>query len=472
MLRLVKGGTDEPAEDPVARVLREGVVVGLANHTELVSRTGTRRQIADSAAPIRAAGPSTGPGQGPVRGVVMVFRDVTERYRLEEQVRQSQKMETVGRLAGGIAHDFNNLLVAILGGADLLAQTEGLDAETRAVAAGVREAATRGAELTRSLLAYARKSPARVKPLDAHEAIQGALQVLARTIDKSIAVESALKAGSVVIKGDLAQLQQMVINLGLNARDAMPEGGTFRIATRNVRLALEDCAALDAQQLSPGDYLEILLADTGSGMTREAAAHLFEPFFNTKAPGQGTGLGLAAVYGTVRSHGGWVGVETAQGQGTTFRVLLPLSAERLEARTERRAEKPLEKGSGRVLIVDDEPTVRMFAEGVVEQAGYEVTTAKDGEEAVRLFKEAGGKFAAVVLDMVMPRMNGIATFEALRAVVPDLHAVISSGYHDDPKVEELAASGRVVFLAKPYTAGGLMEALAAIAKKAAVGSKS
>jgi PAS domain S-box-containing protein len=460
ILRLVKGGTDEPADDPVSRVLREGVVVGLANHTELIARDGTRRQIADSAAPIRA------PGSSAPRGVVMVFRDVTERYRLEDQIKQAQKMETVGRLAGGIAHDFNNLLVAILGGSDLIEQTEGLDSDTRAIAAGVREAATRGAELTRSLLAYARKSPSMVKPMDAHEAIAGALKVLSRTIDRGVAVQSELKAESAVVKGDATQLQQMVINLGLNARDAMPQGGTFRIATRNVLLAPSDCAALDPQ-LKPGEFLEILLADDGTGMSAEATAHLFEPFFTTKAPGQGTGLGLPAVYGTVRSHGGWIGVETAPGKGTKFRVLLPLSEAGLEKKApEKRAEKAAVRGSGRVLLADDEPTVRLFAQTVIEQLGYQVTAAKDGEEAVRLFQEAGGQFAAVVLDMVMPRMNGIATFEALCALAPQLHAVISSGYHDDPKVQELAASGRVLFLAKPYTAAGLGEAVAAVAKRA------
>jgi PAS domain S-box-containing protein len=378
------------------------------------------------------------------------------RRQLEVQLRQVQKMEAVGQLAGGIAHDFNNMLGAIMGSADLLAQRTADDPAARELVSMVVEATERAADLTRQLLAFARNRTADPRPTDLHRAITDAVALLRRSIDPSIRVHLDLAATGAVVLADPARLQSAVLNLGLNARDAMPAGGEFAIATGELELDAGQCAA-SPFPLRPGRHLVVTVSDTGVGMGKAVLDRVFEPFFTTKPQGRGTGLGLAMVYGTVKDLHGAITVASSPGAGTSFRILLPASA------TAADTAPPVEAaahGHGCVLVVEDEPVVRTMAECMLASLGYRVLLAADGREGVDLYTANRWSVDAVLLDLVMPRMNGRETFLALRRLDPLLPMVLTSGFSRDLVVDELRALGRCGFVAKPYRTVELGRAIA------------
>ncbi len=358
VFRIVQAQTRQPSENPVEQVLATGEVVALANHTVLIAKNGTEFQIADSGAPIRN-------DKGAVVGVVLVFRDVTERYALEEKLRHSQKMEAVGQLAGGVAHDFNNMLAAILGAADLMAIKIPKDDLTRKYVDIVAKSAERAAELTRKLLAFSRKGEVETVVVDMHQVIRDVVTMLEHTADKRVRIETSLTAEPSTVMGDFVQLQSALLNLGVNACHAMPEGGSLTFSTRLTELDPIACRN-SAFALKSGWHIEVDVRDTGCGIPVENIGKVFDPFFTTKEVGKGTGLGLAAVYGTVMQHDGSVTVYSEVGRGTVFHVLLPVVGHRA-ATTEPTAD--IVRGSGTILLIDDEEAIRVGDSGRVGLPG-------------------------------------------------------------------------------------------------------
>jgi PAS domain S-box-containing protein len=375
-----------------------------------------------------------------------VVEDVTEQRRLEEQLRQAQKMEAVGQLAGGIAHDFNNLLTAIVGYATLLDRSLAPNSPDREDVQEIIGAARRAANLTQQLLAFSRKQVLRPKVLDVNAVVRDLERILQRVIGEHITLRTSLDPGLAAIRADASQLDQVIMNLAVNARDAMPTGGRLTIETANAPLDPE--LARVHQEAPAGDYAVLTVADTGSGMSAEVKAHLFEPFFTTKEVGKGTGLGLATVYGIVLQSGGFITVDSEPGHGARFHLYFP-PAEQVEPEAVGAAE-PASVGSGTVMLVEDEEGVRHLARTVLSRYGYRVLEAADGGAALRLAAEHVGPIDLLLTDVVMPGMSGAelaGKFLALRPNVPVLYA---SGYTDEAIVHHGVRGGEVPFLQKPF----------------------
>ena len=388
---------------------------------------------------------------GNVAAIVATGRDVTERLRMEDRLRQAEKLQGIGRLAGGVAHDFNNQLTGMLANADVLVEALASTPELRAAAEQIRAGAQRSARLTRQLLAFARKGNVMAVPVDVHEAVADVITLLRRSIDKRIAIATDLRAVPSVVIGDPTQLHNALLNLALNARDAMPDGGTLRFETRSVDLPPERRAQLHVA-LPAGPLVEITVADDGAGMDAETLAHVFEPFFTTKPTGQGVGLGLAAVYGTVESHGGAVTVASTPGRGTTFTLWLPLAAAEPSAAEAAGPVAPHAAPArrARILIVDDEQIVRETLARLLRRDGHDVLSAAGGVEGVTLYSGAWREIDLVVLDMVMPDLGGPQVHAALTAINPAVRVVISSGYAVEGAMTEVVAGGRAWVLQKPF----------------------
>jgi nitrogen-specific signal transduction histidine kinase/ActR/RegA family two-component response regulator len=349
--------------------------------------------------------------------------DVTAQRHLEDQLRQAQRLEAIGQLTGGVAHDFNNLLTVIIGNAELLALELAADPERRGLAESTLAAARRGAELTNRLLAFARRTPLEPRVIEVHRLIDGMDGLLRPTLGEHIEIEITRDPDPWTALVDPAQLEGALLNLAINARDAMPGGGRLTIATRN----LDRVPGALAGELAPGRYVAICVTDTGIGMAPEILQHAFEPFFTTKPQGKGTGLGLAQLYGFARQSGGCVRLDSEEGCGTSVTLYLPATA--AEAQTARSVPaEGLPRRRGRILLVDDDDDVRRVATAMVAELGYEVVTAVAGEEALGLLAEGG--FELMVTDIAMPGMNGVELGHRARRLVPDLPILFASGYAD------------------------------------------
>ena len=380
-------------------------------------------------------------------------RDVSERRRLEEELRQAQKMEAVGRLAGGIAHDFNNLLTAIggYGGLALDRLKVGQTVERRDLEEIVR-AAKRAAELTGQLLAFSRKQILQPKRVDVNELVRDLTRMLTRLIDADIEIRTDLERDLSAVKADPAQLEQVLLNLVVNARDAMPDGGRLTIATETVDVD----GSGDDETVLPGRYVVLSVRDTGTGMDEDTRARLFEPFFTTKEVGKGTGLGLAMVYGFVKQSGGFVTVDTAPEQGTSFHIYLqPLDVEPFETGTLEPSAASSTPGSEVVLLVEDEEIVRKLIRQMLEQSGYRVVEARDGEEALRLAGDGLEHADLLLTDAVMPKLGGPALAERMAEAFPTLKVVFMSGYTEEAIVKDGVLRPGTRFLQKPFTAAQL-----------------
>jgi PAS domain S-box-containing protein len=381
-----------------------------------------------------------------------VVRDTTARKRLEDQFRQSQKMDAVGRLAGGVAHDFNNLLTVINGYSDLLLMDQPAGDPGREPLAAIRDAGERAARLTQQLLAFSRKAIVEPKTLDLNALVEDSARLLRRLIGEDVVLLVRPDPALPPVHADPGQLEQVLMNLVVNARDAMPTGGRLRVETRAVAHAPDDPARPPGRR--PGWYAELCVSDTGHGMTDEVKGKVFEPFFTTKGVGKGTGLGLAVVHGVVEQSGGHIAVESAVGAGTTFRLLFP-AAEAADARTGPGASGVTRRGTETVLLVEDEAAVRRIARLALEGQGYAVLDAGGGAEAIALAAGHPDPIHALVTDVVMPGMNGRQLAEALRAARPGLRVLYMSGYTDDAVVRHGVFEAADAFLQKPFTPLGL-----------------
>ncbi|MBL7180809.1 MAG: PAS domain S-box protein [Desulfobacterales bacterium] len=392
--------------------------------------------------------------EGHPEGMWTTIRDITDRKEAEKQLLHFQKMEAVGTLAGGIAHDFNNLLQAIQGYADLLLLDKNeSDAEYRKLQQ-IAYAAQRGGELTRQLLTFSRKVESKKLLLDLNRTVRQAINLLKRTIPKMIDIELRLAEPLKAVNADPSQVEQVIMNLAINAKDAMPEGGRLIIRTENASLDEEYCRThLGA---TPGDYVLLTVSDTGHGMNRGTLDRIFEPFFTTKEVGKGTGLGLAIVYGIVKSYHGYITCSSEPGAGTSFKIYFPAMDKEAEPE-EQETEAPVSGGTETVLLVDDEDAIRDLGKQILEKLGYNVLTAVDGESALDLYRREQGRIDLVILDLIMPGMGGKRCLEKLLKSNARAKVVIASGYSDTGPVKETIEKGAKNFIGKPYEIRKMLE---------------
>jgi len=378
-----------------------------------------------------------------------VFKDITQQERLERQLQQAQKMEAIGTLAGGIAHDFNNLLQAILGYTQILIIGKKENDPELSKLEQIEKSAMRASELTQQLLTFSRKVESKLRPVDLNLEVKQVQKLLKRTIPKMINIELHLEEDLHVVKADPAQVEQIMMNLAVNARDAMPEGGHLVIETENVFLDEQYCKT-NAGAV-PGQYVCLSITDTGHGMDRETLDHIFEPFYTTKEVGKGTGLGLSMVYGIVKSHRGYIMCYSEPGTGTTFKIYLP-AVEKEDQGEEAEPEREVKAPGGKetILLVDDEELLRDIGKEILEQFGYTVLTASNGESALKRYSEKKEEISLVILDLMMPGMGGKQCLEQLLVMAPDTKVVIASGYSVNGPTKATLEAGARGFIKKPF----------------------
>ncbi len=396
--------------------------------------------------------------EGEVRYLSCVLRDLTELRKLERQLRQSQKMEAIGQLAGGVAHDFNNLLTVILGYTSMILAKLTADDRNYAPLEAVRDAGNRAAALTRQLLAFGRRTVVQNQVVCLNDVIVETEKMLRRLIGEDIALQTQLADELESIEADPTLLGQVIMNLAINARDAMPRGGCLTLATGNRELAADELLSHDESPLAPGCYEELTVADTGQGMSPAVQSRIFEPFFTTKDVGHGTGLGLSVVLGIIQQARGAVTVETEPNRGSTFRVFFPIVVENpTDAQPAERS--PSVRGNETVLIVEDEPSVRRLAAEVLTQSGYHVIVAPHGDEALSRVDELSGAIDLLVTDVIMPGLGATELAAALRSKFPRMRVLYTSGYSDELIVRRGIQRGDEPFLDKPYTPDALAKAV-------------
>jgi signal transduction histidine kinase len=388
--------------------------------------------------------------EGRLVGILGIGRDVTERVQLEQQLRQAQKMEAVGRLAGGIAHDFNNILTAITGYADLLLEDLGATDPRRQDADEIHKAADRAAGLTRQLLAFSRQQVLQPTVIEVNKLVGDLEKMLRRLLGEDVELTTRLAPTTGRVKADPGQLEQVIMNLAVNARDAMPTGGKLTLETGN--MDLDESYATDHYPARAGPFVMLAVSDTGIGMSEETQAHMFEPFFTTKEKGKGTGLGLATVYGIIKQSGGFIWVYSEVGHGTTFKLYLPRVeelAERAAAPAQARA-RPA-RGTETILVVEDEAPVRNVARQVLERHGYTVLEAASAEAALDLATRYSGTIHLLLTDVVMPGLNGRELASRLADLRNDARVIFMSGYTDDAVTRHGVLEPGAAYVQKPFT---------------------
>jgi PAS domain S-box-containing protein len=455
------------------RVLAEGRRLELEEQNPAAGKLRTVRVVKT---PVKDA-------DGKNVGVLGIFWDVSEQRLLEDQLRQAQKMEAVGQLAGGVAHDFNNLLTVVLGNVELLRHVLPAEGPNHKLLEETQKAALRATELTSKMLGFSRRTTLRLEPLDLNAAVEETFGLLRHTIDRRIVLTSRAADEPWLVHADAAQMNQVLMNLCLNARDAMPEGGTLAVETANV--VLDNAAARRHLEARPGEFVRLSVTDTGEGIAPETMPHIFEPFFTTKQPGKGTGLGLAMVFGIVNQHQGWIectspyapdalgrepgaraaGDNNHAGQraaGARFDIYLPRYLPKIVVET---ARPPVMNGAacaGRetVLLVDDEPMIRNLGRTILQAFGYSVQLAEDGVEAVEMYRREQRRIDLVILDLMMPRLSGQDAFRQLLKINPHVRVLFASGYSGEP-IFGPEGERALGFLAKPYRPDDLARAVRA-----------
>ena len=379
--------------------------------------------------------------------------DITEQKSLEEQLRQAQKMEAIGVLAGGIAHDFNNILAAILGFAELLRMRMTADAKSRTYIDQILNASERASQLTHSLLAFSRKQVMTIGEVDLNDLVAKLGKLLVRVIGEDIELRTVLQPKSTPIMADGGQIEQIIMNLATNARDAMPNGGILTIVSGLEEVDRTFCEAHGCE--TPGRYALLTVSDTGTGMDEDTKKRIFDPFFTTKETGRGTGLGLAMVYGIVHQHNGFIDVESEPTKGTTFRVYIPVR-EAAAAEKSTVLRKAIAWGAETILVAEDDPTVRELTQIVLESYGYHVIPAVDGQDAVAKYVENKDNIDLVILDMIMPKMSGLEAYKVIKDMKPEIKALFLSGYTADKIRKEGLIPENVGLAAKPISQHDLL----------------
>jgi PAS domain S-box-containing protein len=401
-----------------------------------------------------------------VCGMVLNSRDVTERKQLEQQFLQSQKVQAVGQLAGGIAHDFNNILTAILGFTDLLLKQVPAREGMRSNAEEIKKAATRATSLTKQLLAFSRKQELRPRVLDLNGVVSEMDNMLRRLLGEHISLITLLHADLGRVKADPSQIEQVIMNIAVNARDAMSSHGKLIIETGNATLDAQYCHC--RPDASPGEYVMLALSDNGAGMTPEVRTRLFEPFFTTKELGKGTGLGLATCHGIVKQSGGHISVYSEVNQGTTFKIYLPRIYEALDVNPQREKPMQMQSGNETVLFVEDEPMLRELGLVVLSGLGYRVIPADNGVQALRVLNQhKGPEIHLLVTDVIMPEMGGKELAERLRLLSPRTKVLFCSGYTEGAAIQEGRLDPNICFLQKPYDIVTLASKVREVLKSAA-----
>lgn len=432
-------------EEEIRRIYNAIAAQNVYHRTDMLRRE--RQRIIHEEITVYPLGPE---------GAVIRIDDFTERHEMERQVAQIQKMDAIGQLAGGVAHDFNNMLGGIINAADMLHETVAV--EDRQYVALIRKSAQRVADLTSKLLAFSRQGKVTNTLIDLHATIENTIALLERSIDKKITIKTALMARTAAVTGDEFQLQNVLLNIGINAGQAMPGGGELTFSTLNTTLDSAACSGFSFK-LEPGNYLVIKISDTGVGIPVEIMDRIFEPFFTTKPQGQGTGLGLSAAYGAICEHHGAVTVSSRTGRGTTFEVYLPVSK---SPGVRPKATQEIIRGTGCILLVDDEESIRQTTKAILERLHYDVITAQNGLEAVEIFQKEHGRIDLILLDLLMPKMNGRETFEKIKEIDPAAKVIIASGFHKDEDIDNLMQQGLNAFIRKPYGIPELSQLVAGV----------
>ncbi len=393
-----------------------------------------------------------------------VIRDNSELMNMQEQLSQSEKMQAIGQLAGGIAHDFNNQLTGIVGYADILYEELRSQPTLAKYVQYILQASKRSSDLTSQLLAFAHKGKYLTVDINIHEIVEEVIQILTRTIDKKINLIQNLKASHPITTGDPTQIQNALMNLAINARDALPDGGDITLSTENLFLDAEFCQA-QSNKIEPGKYLAVFVADNGIGMEPELQKKIFEPFFTTKAVGQGTGMGLASVYGTIKNHGGAINVYSESGRGTTMKIYLPQVPVPIAATTNSDTSSLKTSQEAHIVVVDDEPFILNTAATLLEKIGYKVTTFQTGKACIRFYEKHWKDVELVILDMIMPELSGKEVFSHLKKINPDVKTLLSSGYSVDGEAQSILDIGVMGFLQKPFTRKALADLIFKILHK-------
>jgi two-component system cell cycle sensor histidine kinase/response regulator CckA len=441
IFKTMRSDAHTPVESPVTRVIQEGVVLELAEGTLLQRKDGTTLPVDDSAAPIRDE-------KGQIIGVVIIFRDVSIHRRLEQQLREAQRLDGVGRLAGGIAHDFNNLLTVINGNCSMLLKSMALDDPHKAKVEMIKEAGDRSAVLTHQLLAFGRRQVLVPKILNLNDVVASMGRLLAGLIGEDIELLTVLEGTAVYVKVDPGQIEQVIMNLAVNSRDAMPCGGKLTITTKNIEIhgqeALADHDGIDRP------VVMLAVSDTGEGMDADTQQHIYDPFFTTKVVGKGTGLGLSMIYGIVKQSGGCISCSSEIGKGTTFRVYFPRVTQDEAVPAPLPTHTESVGGSETVLVVEDENLVRKLVRTILESRGYFVLDAQGGEEAFCVCKSHIGPIHVLVTDVVMPKMKGTEVADRLRSIYPEMKVLYMSGYTADTVDQKGGIATGIQFLQKPF----------------------
>jgi two-component system, cell cycle sensor histidine kinase and response regulator CckA len=459
LVRLVRENTRQPVANPLSQVGTGNTSLSRAGPLLLLCRDGRATPVEDSISPIRD-------DAGAVTGVVLVFHDISERRRadqeqrlMESRIQRMQQLESLSVLAGGIAHDFNNLLTPIVGYAEMAEDQLPAGSPLRPMIQTIGQSAQHASELIQQLLAYAGKGQFLPQPVNLSSLVQEMTPLLETVVGRRGALILEPAGALPLLNGDLIQVRQVVLNLLINAAEALTDSaGRITVRTGVTRLARAQLdAALLKDDLAEGPYVYLEVIDTGSGMSPDTQLRIFDPFFTTRFTGRG--LGLAAVLGIVRSHRGTIKVTSAPGQGSTFQVFFPCSVK--ETPPQERpavAEQPW-RGSGTILVVEDEPSILSLAQRILESAGLTVLIASNGRAGVELFRQRMNDIAGVLLDMTMPRMNGLEAFQELRQLRPDVRVLLMSGYSEEEVSERFAGLGLAGFVSKPFIPRSLLAAL-------------
>jgi PAS domain S-box-containing protein len=455
VFRVTKSTGHLPFEGALEKVLREGIAINLEERL-LVASDGRIMPIDGSLAPIVDDG-------GSVRGVVLVFRDITERKRAEEekerlqaQLFQAQRMEAVGVLAGGIAHDFNNLLTTIIGSSSLMLEGLNLGEPLRTGLERIKRAGDRGASLTQQILALSRRQVPELRVLDLNAVIIDMEEMLERLLGEDTDVVNAVEPGFRHVKADPVQIEQVIMNLVINAHEAMPEGGKLTLMTETVTLDRDQCRQMPGSY--PGTFVRLSVTDTGAGIDPEIMPRIFEPFFSTKE--KGSGLGLAIADSITRQYNGWIEVHSELGRGTTFQVYLPALSEAAADELGEAVPRPVLQGKGeRILLVEDDDGVRAAISEMLRVNGYVAVEAENAEKALDLFEREGGHFDLVFSDVILPDKDGLELVDQCLSLNPDLRVVLTSGYTDHRSRWPIIRERGFRFLRKPFDLPNLLAAI-------------